>query len=142
MPRAAKAAAGSADGRGGSSSGGSDRAAGGVFRVSVMTDADHAALRQEELKQLQAMRQAVYGGGSSSVGGGVAGDCDVFCSTSSSSQRMMLSLVARSSASLDNLFVGVTSSSHTDQRGLQVRAGIGVLFATQACLKPLGGSRG
>jgi hypothetical protein len=45
---------------------------------------------------------------------------------------MVFSLVVRGSAALDNVFVGVTSSTHTDQRGLQVRAGGGAASAAAA----------
>jgi hypothetical protein len=46
---------------------------------------------------------------------------------------MLLSLVVRGSAALDNVFVGVTSSTHTDQRGLQVRAGGGSTLCENRC---------
>lgn len=52
---------------------------------------------------------------------GLVGGADVFISSSAGRGQMLLSVVARNSAGLDNLFVGVTSANHTDQRGMQVR---------------------
>ncbi|WIA30900.1 hypothetical protein OEZ86_000952 [Tetradesmus obliquus] len=72
-------------------------------------------------------RQGTWGSAAAGSAGGPAADAwgalpgfDAFVSTSSSRQLMVLSLVVRSSASLDNVFVGVTSSTHTDQRGMQI----------------------
>uniref|UniRef100_A0A383V9C7 Potassium channel tetramerisation-type BTB domain-containing protein n=1 Tax=Tetradesmus obliquus TaxID=3088 RepID=A0A383V9C7_TETOB len=71
--------------------------------------------------------QGIWGNAAAGSAGGPAADAwgvlagfDAFVSTSSSRQLMVLSLVVRSSAALNNVFVGVTSSTYTDQRGMQI----------------------
>lgn len=96
------------------------------LKVSVHTDSDMQA-KEQQLQELQ-QQDSIFGGPSStgtSLGGLLSGSgCDVFCSVSSSKQALTLSVVARGSAAVDNLFLGVTSVNHTDQRGLQVRRDI------------------
>lgn len=88
------------------------------FKVSVYTEADMLAKQQQQqgVQGPASMLSSLGAGGFNSLLSG----CDVFCSLSSSRQMLVMSLVARGTAATDNMFVGVTSASHADQRGLQV----------------------
>eukprot|EP00878_Enallax_costatus_P011178 GHUV01011672.1.p1 GENE.GHUV01011672.1~~GHUV01011672.1.p1 ORF type:complete len:351 (+),score=97.97 GHUV01011672.1:648-1700(+) len=83
------------------------------LKVHISTEADILAHQQQQGGILDLLSNAAQPG--SSLPG-----CDVFCSVSSSQQQLGLSLVSRSSAGVDNLFVGVTGPNHTRQRGLQI----------------------
>jgi hypothetical protein len=97
------------------------------LRASVLTEGDMLALQHAQ-QQHQQQQRGLAGANSSSSGGDCGFDehaqgqfdFDIFCSSSSSSGRMGLSVVARESAGLDNVFVGLTTRNQADQRGLQV----------------------
>lgn len=105
------------------------------LRISLLTDSDMLALQQHAQQQ----QQQWHGPAPHSSSGGGCGydeppeldfDFDLFCSSSVGRDMMSLSLVVRESAELDNVFVGLTTPSQSDQRGLQVGGG-----------GPLGGDR-
>lgn len=96
------------------------------LRVSLLTDSDMLALQQHAQQQQQQWHGTAPH--SSSSGGGCGFeeppeldfDFDLFCSSSVGRDMMSLSMVVRESAELDNVFVGLTTPSQADQRGLQV----------------------
>jgi hypothetical protein len=96
------------------------------LRVSLLTDSDMLAL-QQHAQQQQQQWHGLAPHGSSTCGfeepPELDFDFDLFCSSSVSRDMMSLSLVVRESAELDNVFVGLTTPSQADQRGLQVGRG-------------------
>jgi hypothetical protein len=100
------------------------------LKVAVSTEADMMIQQQQQWQQrasgssTSSKEGAAAGfadGGSAFSYTAAAASCDIFCTVSSSRQLLVFSFVAKSSAGLDNIFVGATSVNHIDQRGLQVR---------------------
>lgn len=101
----------------------------GPLKVNVYAESDLLAHSQQSSSS--SGRGTSHDGGAAGLwsgakpstgeGWGLLSGFDAFVSTSSSRQLMVFSMVVRGSAAVDNVFAGVTSSNHTDQRGLQVR---------------------